>query len=73
MLKLIGMVVGLLFTACVFIQGLLTLSPRMTSLESRVAMNENKISAIEFKLDTLIKQGEETQKDVKDIYKLLIK
>jgi hypothetical protein len=65
-------VVGCLFTVAVFFQQLLTLNPRVTDLESRIAGAEGKISAIEIKLDTLINQGAETHKDVKDIYHLIM-
>lgn len=65
-------VIGCLFAVAVFFQQLLTLTPRVTSLESRVAGTEGKISAIEIKLDTLIAQGSETHKDVKDIYHLIM-
>jgi hypothetical protein len=65
-------VIGCLFTVAVFFQQLLTLNPRVTNLESRIAGAEGKISAIEIKLDTLIAQGSETHKDVKDIYHLIL-
>ena len=65
-------VIGCLFTVAVFFQQLLTLTPRVTNLESRIAGAEGKISAIEIKLDTLIAQGSETHKDVKDIYHLIL-
>lgn len=60
------------FAICGFIQTLLTLNPRVTALEGRVAGNESKISAIEVKLDELIYQGHETSKDVKVIHKLML-
>lgn len=71
-LKAWGWVFMIIFTIIGFVQMLLTLNPRVTDLETRVAKNENKISAIEIKLDTLIAQGSETHKDVKDIYHLIL-
>lgn len=71
-LKAWGWVFMIIFTIIGFVQMLLTLNPRVTDLETRVAKNENKISAIEVKLDTLIAQGSETHKDVKDIYHLIL-
>ena len=61
-----------IFAICGFIQTLLTLNPRVTALEGRVAGNESKISAIEVKLDELIYQGHETSKDVKTIHRLML-
>ena len=60
------------FAICGFVQTLLTLNPRVTALEGRVAGNESKISAIEVKLDELIYQGHETSKDIKVIHKLML-
>lgn len=65
-------VVMVIFAICGFIQTLLTLNPRVTALEGRVAGNESKISAIEVKLDELIYQGHETSKDIKVIHKLML-
>lgn len=48
------------------------LEKRDAEIETRVAYNENRISLIEVKLDTLISQGSETHKDVKDIYHLIL-
>lgn len=64
--------VMVIFAICGFIQTLLTLNPRVTALEGRVAGNESKISAIEVKLDELIYQGHETSKDIKVIHKLML-
>jgi uncharacterized coiled-coil protein SlyX len=71
-LKAWGWVFMIIFTIIGFVQTLMTLNPRVTDLETRVAKNEQKISAIEIKLDTLIAQGSETHKDVKDIYHLIL-
>lgn len=71
-LKAFGWVLMIVFTVSGFIQMLLTLNPRITLLEERVSVTESKISSIEIKLDTLIVQSQETQKDVKDIYRCLI-
>lgn len=60
------------FAICGFIQTLLTLNPRVTALEGRVATSESKISAIEIKLDELIYQGHETSRDVKTIHRLML-
>lgn len=64
--------VMVVFAICGFVQTLLTLNPRVTALEGRVAGNESKISAIEVKLDELIYQGHETSKDIKVIHKLML-
>lgn len=64
--------VMVVFAICGFVQTLLTLNPRVTALEGRVAGNESKISAIEVKLDELIYQGHETSKDVKTIHRLML-
>jgi hypothetical protein len=64
--------VMIVFAICGFVQTLLTLNPRVTALEGRVAGNESKISAIEVKLDELIYQGHETSKDIKVIHKLML-
>ena len=61
-----------IFAICGFVQTLLTLNPRVTALEGRVAGNESKISAIEVKLDELIYQGHETSRDIKVIHKLML-
>jgi low affinity Fe/Cu permease len=61
-----------IFAICGFVQTLLTLNPRVTALEGRVATNESKISAIEVKLDELIYQGHETSRDVKSIHRLML-
>ncbi|MBE6447897.1 MAG: hypothetical protein E7018_01180 [Alphaproteobacteria bacterium] len=66
-----GLVV-IIFSFCSFIQILLTLNPRVTNLESRMAGCEHKVSTIEIKLDTLLAQSTETCKDVKDIYHLIL-
>lgn len=60
------------FAICGFIQTLLTINPRVTDLEGRMAGCETKISAIEVKLDELIYQGHETSKDVKTIHRLML-
>jgi hypothetical protein len=65
-------VIGCVFTVAVFFQQLLTLNPRVTNLESRMADAEGKMSAIEIKLDTVLTQTSETCKDVKDIYHLIL-
>ena len=71
-LKNIIWLILVIFAVCGFIQSLLTLNPRVTALEGRVAGNESKISAIEVKLDELIYQGHETSKDVKSIHRLML-
>ena len=65
-------VLMIVFSVCGFVQTLLTLNPRVTALEGRVANSESKISAIEVKLDELIYQGHETSKDIKIIHKLML-
>jgi hypothetical protein len=65
-------IVMIIFAICGFVQTLLTLNPRVTALEGRVATNESKISAIEVKLDELIYQGHETSRDVKSIHRLML-
>lgn len=61
-----------IFAICGFIQTLLTLDPRVTALEGRVAGTESKISAIEVKLDELIYQSHETGRDVKSMHRLML-
>jgi hypothetical protein len=63
---------AVVFTVCSFIQVLLTLNPRVTDLEGRMSQCESKVSAIEIKLDAIIKTGAETHKDVKDLYHLIL-
>lgn len=65
-------VLMVVFAICGFIQTLLTLNPRVTALEGRVANTESKISAIEVKLDELIYQSHETGKDVKSMHRLML-
>ena len=62
----------IIFSVCGFIQTLLTLNPRLTDVESRVSKCESKVSGIEIKLDTILKQNSETGKDIKDIYHLIM-
>ena len=71
-IKNITWVLIIIFSICSFIQLLLTLNPRVISLEERIAGCEYKVSAIEIKLDTLLAQSTETCKDVKDIYHLIM-
>jgi hypothetical protein len=63
---------AIIFTVCSFIQVLLTLNPRVTDLEGRVAQCEYRVSAIEIKLDAIIKTSAETNKDVKDLFHLIL-
>ena len=63
---------AVVFTVCSFIQVLLTLNPRVTDLEGRMSQCESKVSAIEIKLDAIIKTSSETGKDVKDIYHMIL-
>ena len=65
-------VVMAVFAVCGFVQTLLTLNPRVTSLEGRMAGCETKVSAIEVKLDELIYQTHETGKDVKNVHRLML-
>lgn len=71
-LKNIAWIVGVIFAGCVFVQSLITLAPRVTDLEGRMTTCESKISGIEIKLDTLLHQSEESGKDIKDIYHLIM-
>lgn len=70
-LKLIGMIGTVLFTICSFISVMMTISPRVTSLEERMAASEQKISTIEGKLDILLLQSDEIRADVKTIYTIM--
>lgn len=63
---------AVVFTVCSFIQVLLTLNPRVTDLEGRMSQCEYKVSAIEIKLDAIIKTSADTNADVKDIYHLIM-
>ena len=67
------------FTVCAFVQGLITLQPRVSKLEERASICdtrftqvEMRVSGIEIKLDALLRQTEETGKDIKDIYHLIM-
>lgn len=70
-LKLIGMVGTVVFTICSFISVMMTINPRVTDLEKRMAENEQKISTIEGKLDILLLQSDEIRADVKTIYTIM--
>ena len=70
-LKLIGMTGTVLFTICNFISVMMTINPRVTSLEERMAASEQKISTIEGKLDILLVQSDEIRADVKTIYTIM--
>lgn len=71
-LKAFGWILMIVFTISGFVQMLLTFNPRITSLENRMTVTENKVSNMEVKLDAILDQSRETQKDVKDIYRVLI-
>lgn len=71
-LKNIAWLIGVIFSACVFAQTLITLAPRVTKLEERATNCETKVSGIEIKLDALLHQSEESGKDIKDIYHLIM-
>lgn len=70
-IKILGTIVSAVFVICVFIQTLLTLNPRVTDLENRMATTEGKISTIELKIDNILNHTSETSKDVKDIYHII--
>ena len=70
-LKLLGVVCTVVFTICSFISVMLTINPRVTDLEKRMAENEQKISTIEGKLDILLLQSDEIRADVKTIYTIM--
>lgn len=70
-LKLIGMIGTVVFTICSFISVMMTINPRVTDLEKRMAENEQKISTIEGKLDILLLQSDEIRADVKTIYTIM--
>lgn len=70
-LKLIGMIGTVVFTICSFISVMMTINPRVTSLERRMAESEQKISTIEGKLDILLLQSDEIRADVKTIYTIM--
>lgn len=70
-LKLLGLVCTVIFTICSFISVMLTINPRVTDLEKRMAENEQKISTIEGKLDILLVQSDEIRADVKTIYTIM--
>lgn len=70
-LKLIGMIGTVVFTICSFISVMMTINPRVTSLEERMAASEQKISTIEGKLDILLLQTDEIRADVKTIYTIM--
>jgi hypothetical protein len=60
------------FAICCFVQTLLTLNPRLTKVEERVSVCESRVSGIEIKLDTIVKQNTESAKDIKDIYHIIM-
>ena len=70
-LKLIGIIGTVIFTICSFISVMMTINPRVTDLEKRMAENEQKISTIEGKLDILLMQSDEIRADVKTIYTIM--
>lgn len=70
-LKLIGIIGTIIFTICSFISVMLTINPRVTDLEKRMAESEQKISTIEGKLDILLLQSDEIRADVKTIYTIM--
>lgn len=70
-LKVIGMIGTVVFTICSFISVMMTINPRVTSLEERMAASEQKISTIEGKLDILLIQSDEIRADVKTVYTIL--
>lgn len=70
-MKLLGLVGTVIFTICSFISVMLTINPRVTDLEKRMAENEQKISTIEGKLDILLLQSDEIRADVKTIYTIM--
>lgn len=70
-LKVIGMIGTVIFTICSFISVMMTINPRVTSLEERMAASEQKISTIEGKLDILLIQSDEIRADVKTVYTIL--
>lgn len=70
-LKLIGMIGTVVFTICSFISVMMTINPRVTNLEERMAASEQKISTIEGKLDILLLQSDEIRADVKTIYTIM--
>ena len=70
--KSIVWIIMIIFSICAFVQTLLTLNPRLTKVEERVGACESRVSGIEIKLDTILKQSAETGKDIKDIYHLIM-
>lgn len=71
-LKEFGWILMIVFTISGFVQMLLTFNPRITSLENRMTGMEKRVSTTEVKLDTILEQIKETQRDVKDIYMILV-
>lgn len=71
LIKLIGIFGTVVFTICSFISVMLTINPRVTDLEKRMAESEQKISTIEGKLDILLLQSDEIRADVKTIYTIM--
>lgn len=68
-----------IFSVCGFVQTLLNLNPRISNLEGRIvgcedrtANVENRVSGIELKLDIVLARLEEQNKDIKDIYHLIM-
>lgn len=71
-IKNIAWLIMVVFTVSAFIQSLVTMQPRVTRLEERANDCETRVSGIEIKLDALLHQSEETGKDIKDIYHLIL-
>lgn len=70
--RTIGYIIFGVFVVCCFIQTLLTLNPRVTDLEKRMATTEGKVSSIETKIDMVLDQNKSIDLKVEDIYHIIL-
>lgn len=78
-IKSIGWLVFCIFSICGFVQTLLTLNPRVIKLEERISDCdrryvdvEHRVSGIEIKLDEVLRLQTQGNKDIKDLYHIIL-
>lgn len=78
-LKSFGWIIFCIFSICGFVQTLLTLNPRVTKLEERASDCdrryvdvEHRVSGIEIKLDEVLRLQTQGNKDIKDLYHIIL-
>lgn len=72
-MKAWGWVIMVIFTIFSFVKTLAEMNPRVTSLEMRMSVVENRTQLIDMKLNTLLEDVRETKNDVRNIIKVLMK